>query len=157
MRVDSSYVGEFGDRMLRHRIVEAATWNVMLQPAAISGGGLAGEHFELDSRFGLEAGRCVGELAEPAPLGRFFDKASAWPDRRLRVIALAEDGGLARAALVTPMACSTCVPMVRHAGRHASMRATSSARTVTVDRTSRAPWLPPTASPLEHCCQRSVA
>lgn len=63
---------------------------------------LKGERFEVDATFRQERGRCVGELIAPPPLQAFFASASAWPDRRLRIVALADDGSLARAALATP-------------------------------------------------------
>ena len=58
--------------------------------------------FDLDAAFRLERGRCIGELAAPAPLGEHFAKASAWPGRALRIVALDSDGTLSRAALATP-------------------------------------------------------
>ena len=63
---------------------------------------LKGERFEVDATFRQERGRCVGELIAPPPLQAFFASASAWPDRRLRIVALADDGSLSRAALATP-------------------------------------------------------
>ncbi|QQQ00846.1 hypothetical protein [Lysobacter enzymogenes] len=54
------------------------------------------------ARFRLERGRCVGELNANGALHAHFAGATAWPDRRLRIVALDADGSLARAALVTP-------------------------------------------------------
>ena len=54
------------------------------------------------ARFRMVDGRCVGELAPTGALGEAFADASAWPGRTLEVVSLAADGGLARAALVTP-------------------------------------------------------
>lgn len=65
-------------------------------------GTLGKRRFEGKMRFRLDGGRCVGELEAGNSLAEYFDTASAWPGRRLRVIALQADGGLARAALVTP-------------------------------------------------------
>ena len=65
-------------------------------------GVLEGERFQVDATFRLEQGRCVGELTAPAPLRAFFASASAWPDHHLRIVALADDGTLSRAAFVTP-------------------------------------------------------
>lgn len=65
-------------------------------------GTLKGTRFDLDATFRLERGRCIGELAAPAPLQEYFAKASAWPGRTLRVVALASDGTLSRAAFATP-------------------------------------------------------
>lgn len=65
-------------------------------------GVLKGERFGIDVAFRREQGRCVGELIAPAPVRAFFASASAWADHRLRIVALANDGTLSRAALVTP-------------------------------------------------------
>lgn len=60
------------------------------------------KHFDIEATFYREDGRCVGEFVAPAPLRTFFAAAYQWPGQRLRIIALANDGALARAALVTP-------------------------------------------------------
>ena len=65
-------------------------------------GTLKGERFELAATFRLEHGRCVGDVVAPAPLRNFFASAYAWPGHRLRIVALADDGTLSRAALATP-------------------------------------------------------
>lgn len=63
---------------------------------------LKGETFEVDAGFRLEEGRCVGEIEAAEPLRVHFKSAYQWPDQRLRVIAMEEDGRLARAGLATP-------------------------------------------------------
>ncbi|MGO1068213.1 serine hydrolase domain-containing protein [Lysobacter sp. CA199] len=63
---------------------------------------LKAARFDLQATFRLERGRCVGELAAPAPLREYFAKASAWPSRSLRIVAMTSDGTLSRAALATP-------------------------------------------------------
>ena len=65
-------------------------------------GTLKDERFELDATFRLEHGRCMGEFVAPEPLRDFFSSAYAWPEHRLRIVALADDGTLSRAALATP-------------------------------------------------------
>ena len=65
-------------------------------------GTLGERYFEGTLAFRLEGGRCIGELSAMNSLGEYFAKASAWPDRTLRVVGLDADGGLSRAALVTP-------------------------------------------------------
>jgi len=62
---------------------------------------LGERYFEGTLAFRLEGGRCIGELSAMNSLGEYFAKASAWPDRTLRVVGLDADGGLSRAALVT--------------------------------------------------------
>lgn len=63
---------------------------------------LKGETFEVEVNFGLEKGRCVGEIKSADPLRAHFKSAYQWPDQRLRIIAMQADGGLARAGLATP-------------------------------------------------------
>lgn len=65
-------------------------------------GALKNVRFDLEATFRLERGRCVGELAASAPLREYFAKATAWPSRSLRIVALTSDGTLSRAALATP-------------------------------------------------------
>jgi CubicO group peptidase (beta-lactamase class C family) len=65
-------------------------------------GALKGERFEIAATFRLESGRCVGDFIAPPALRTFFAGAYAWPENRLRIVALTDDGTLSRAALVTP-------------------------------------------------------
>lgn len=65
-------------------------------------GHLGKEAIEDIATFRMEQGRCVGELATGGALDKHFANATAWPGRKLQVIALDADGDLARAALVTP-------------------------------------------------------
>ena len=65
-------------------------------------GTLSNQGFDVEATFRQDGGRCVGELVAPAALRTFFAKAYQWPDQRLRIISLSDDGSLARAALVTP-------------------------------------------------------
>lgn len=65
-------------------------------------GRLADAPLQGQALFRLERGRCVGELIADGPLQAHFASATAWSDRRLRIVALDADGSLARAALVTP-------------------------------------------------------
>jgi serine beta-lactamase-like protein LACTB len=65
-------------------------------------GTLKGARFDTEASFRIEHGRCVGELAGAEPLRAFFANAYAWPGQRLRIVSLASDGSLSRAALATP-------------------------------------------------------
>lgn len=65
-------------------------------------GRMGARRFEGPVVFHLADGRCIGELGAVNALGEHFASARAWPQRTLRVVALAADSGLARAALVTP-------------------------------------------------------
>lgn len=67
-------------------------------------GTLKGARFDAEASFRIEHGRCVGELVatEIEPLRAFFASAYAWPGQRLRIVSLAADGSLSRAALATP-------------------------------------------------------
>lgn len=66
------------------------------------GGTFKGARIEGEVAFRLEAGRCVGVLGTSKPLRDYFASAYAWPEHKLRIVALDADGGLSRAALVTP-------------------------------------------------------
>lgn len=66
------------------------------------GGYLGKRSIEGVATFRLEHGRCVGELTTGDVLDKHFAAATAWPGRKLQVIALEANGSLARAALVTP-------------------------------------------------------
>lgn len=55
------------------------------------------------ARVRIERGRCIAELVPDAALQAAFAAATAWPNRRLTLIALDADRGLGRAALVTPL------------------------------------------------------
>lgn len=52
--------------------------------------------------FGLDKGRCVGTLQAAGALSEHFRSAYQWPGTTLKIVALGADGGLSRAALVTP-------------------------------------------------------
>lgn len=65
-------------------------------------GHLGKESIEGVATFRMEHGRCIGELATGGALDKYFANATAWPGRKLQVIAMEADGNLARAALVTP-------------------------------------------------------
>ena len=65
-------------------------------------GMLEGRRIGGSMRFHLDDGRCVGVLQVHDALREHFRHAYAWPEYLLKVVALSADGGLARAALVTP-------------------------------------------------------
>ncbi|MGN6223772.1 serine hydrolase domain-containing protein [Pseudoxanthomonas sp.] len=52
--------------------------------------------------FHLEQGRCVGTIEASGALRDHFHDAYVWPEQALKVVSLSSDGGLSRAALITP-------------------------------------------------------
>ncbi|HSX62067.1 MAG TPA: serine hydrolase domain-containing protein [Tahibacter sp.] len=87
---------------------------------------LGAQSIDGESTFRIEDGRCVGALTAASAVERHFASATAWPNRRLTVVALDADGRLDRAALVTPFGLYEL--RADDAGWSAPLGATSSLR-----------------------------